>query len=35
MSDSDLKAVIDAAWEDRDGIGPETGGALREAVETA
>jgi 2,3,4,5-tetrahydropyridine-2-carboxylate N-succinyltransferase len=32
---SGLKATIEAAWEGRDGIGAETVGAVREAVETA
>ena len=31
MSD-DLRAAIDAAWEDRAGAGPDTRGAVREAV---
>jgi len=35
MTTASLKAVIDAAWEDRDAIGAETGGEVREAVETA
>jgi len=30
-----LKGVIDAAWEDRDGLGPATGGEVRDAVEQA
>lgn len=34
MSDS-LQQTIDAAWEDRNSIGPGTGGAVREAVEQA
>jgi 2,3,4,5-tetrahydropyridine-2-carboxylate N-succinyltransferase len=29
----DLQATIDAAWEQRNHIGPETGGQVREAVE--
>lgn len=29
------QATIDAAWEDRATVGPETGGAVRDAVETA
>lgn len=32
---SDLAAAIDAAWENRTGIGAETTGAVRDAVETA
>ncbi|MEM1049215.1 MAG: 2,3,4,5-tetrahydropyridine-2,6-dicarboxylate N-succinyltransferase [Pseudomonadota bacterium] len=32
---SALEATIDAAFEDRDTIGPETTGAVRDAVETA
>ena len=32
---TDLESTIDAAWEGRDGIGPATRGAVREAVETA
>jgi 2,3,4,5-tetrahydropyridine-2,6-dicarboxylate N-succinyltransferase len=31
----DLQATIDAAWEQRHHIGPETGGQVREAVEAA
>ena len=34
MSD-DLAKTVDAAWEGRDGIGPQTRGAWREAVEAA
>ncbi len=30
---ADLKETIDAAWETRDAIGPDTRGAVREAVE--
>ncbi|MFQ5467161.1 MAG: 2,3,4,5-tetrahydropyridine-2,6-dicarboxylate N-succinyltransferase [Kiloniellaceae bacterium] len=30
-----LRTIIDAAWEARDGISPETGGEVREAVEAA
>ena len=29
---ADLAATIDAAWETRDGLGPQTRGAQREAV---
>ena len=32
---ADLAATIDAAWETRDGLGPQTRGAQREAVEEA
>lgn len=32
---TDLQATIDAAWEDRAGIGPATRGAVREAVDAA
>ncbi len=32
---SDLETVIDQAWEQRDGIGASTTGAVREAVEAA
>jgi 2,3,4,5-tetrahydropyridine-2-carboxylate N-succinyltransferase len=35
MSSQDLESVIDAAWEDRESIGPGTAGAVREAVEEA
>jgi 2,3,4,5-tetrahydropyridine-2-carboxylate N-succinyltransferase len=35
MTDADLAATVDAAWEGRDGISPATSGAWREAVETA
>lgn len=35
MSQTDLTATIEAAWEDRASIGPGTGGAVREAVEAA
>ena len=34
MSDS-LSQVIDAAWEDRDGVGPDTKGEIRQAVDKA
>ncbi len=33
MSQQDLETAIDAAWEDRDRIGPGTGGGAREAIE--
>jgi 2,3,4,5-tetrahydropyridine-2-carboxylate N-succinyltransferase len=32
---SDLKATIEAAWEARDGVSPQTQGAVREAVDAA
>jgi 2,3,4,5-tetrahydropyridine-2-carboxylate N-succinyltransferase len=32
---ADLERVIDAAWEDRDAIGPGTGSEVRDAVEAA
>jgi 2,3,4,5-tetrahydropyridine-2,6-dicarboxylate N-succinyltransferase len=32
---ADLAATIDAAWESRDGIGPATKGAVRDAVDAA
>jgi 2,3,4,5-tetrahydropyridine-2-carboxylate N-succinyltransferase len=35
MTPADLQPVIDTAWEERDGISPATGGAVREAVEEA
>ena len=35
MTDADLAAAIDAAWEARDGVSPSTRGAWREAVEAA
>jgi 2,3,4,5-tetrahydropyridine-2,6-dicarboxylate N-succinyltransferase len=35
MTDADLAATVDAAWEARDGISPETKGAWRDAVEAA
>ena len=35
MTDSQLETVIDQAWEDRDSIGLDTQGAVREAVEAA
>ena len=34
MSDS-LQQTIDAAWEDRNTIGPDTKGEIRQAVDTA
>jgi len=35
MTDTDLAATIDAAWEARDTISPATKGAWREAVDAA
>src|SRR5262250_3973960 len=35
MTDADLAATIDAAWEARETLGPATRGAWREAVEEA
>jgi len=35
MTDADLAATIDAAWEARDALGPQSRGAQREAVEEA
>ncbi len=35
MSESQLEAVIEQAWEDRETLGPETRGEVREAVDTA
>lgn len=35
MTTSDLQAAVEAAWDDRDAIGPDTTGAAREAVENA
>ena len=35
MTDADLAATVDAAWEGRDGISPATKGAWRDAVEMA
>ena len=35
MQDATLAAIIDAAWEKRDGIGPATGGEVRRAIESA
>jgi 2,3,4,5-tetrahydropyridine-2,6-dicarboxylate N-succinyltransferase len=35
MDTSTLQAIIEAAWNKRDGIGPATGGEVRAAVETA
>ncbi|HEX5999452.1 MAG TPA: 2,3,4,5-tetrahydropyridine-2,6-dicarboxylate N-succinyltransferase [Hyphomicrobiaceae bacterium] len=35
MSNEALQAIIEAAWDKRDGIGPGTGGEVREAVEAA
>ena len=35
MTAETLQSAIEAAWEEREGIGPETGGEIREAVEAA
>jgi len=35
MQDATLEAIIDSAWERRDGISPATGGEVRAAVESA
>ena len=35
MSLADLASIIDAAWEDRDTVGPATTGAVRDAVDAA
>ena len=35
MSDGTIEAAIDRAWEDRAGIGPDTKGEAREAIEAA
>ena len=35
MSDGTMQAAIDRAWEDRAGIGPDTKGEAREAIEAA
>ena len=35
MSTAHLQSTIDAAWEDRESIGPDTGGAIRDAVDSA
>src|SRR5271163_3865893 len=35
MTDADLAAAVDAAWEARDGVSPSTKGAYRDAVEAA
>ena len=35
MSHSELEAAIESAWESRETVSPETGGAVREAIETA
>ena len=32
---SDMQAVIERAWEDRDSIGPDSAGAVRDAVASA
>jgi 2,3,4,5-tetrahydropyridine-2-carboxylate N-succinyltransferase len=34
-STADLARLVDAAWEDRGSVGPQTSGAVREAVEDA
>ena len=31
---ADLQKVVEAAWEDRVAVGPETRGEIRQAVET-
>ncbi len=35
MATNDLQAAVEAAWEDRDAIGPDTAGVARDAVENA
>ena len=35
MSNQDLETAIEAAWDDRDNVTSSTGGAVRDAVETA
>src|SRR3984893_4263078 len=35
MTDADLAATVDAAWEDRESLGASTRGAARDAVEAA
>ncbi len=35
MDHAELQSTIDAAWEERDGVGYDTAGAVREAVEAA
>ncbi len=35
MSDQNLKSIIDAAWDARDGVNTETTGEIRDAVEAA
>ena len=35
MNLADLAAAVDAAWEDRESVGPATAGAVRDAVDTA
>lgn len=35
MPHTEIEATINAAWEARDTVGPETGGAVRAAIETA
>ena len=34
MSDK-LQALVEQAWDERDGIGPDTKGELRQAVDSA
>ena len=31
----DLEQIIDSAWEERDSIGPQTTGEVRQAVDSA
>ena len=33
MSSTDLEQAIDQAWEDRDGITPDTKGETRDAID--
>ena len=35
MSIADLQRTVEAAWDDRDRIGPATRGAAREAIDSA
>ncbi|MDX1575375.1 MAG: 2,3,4,5-tetrahydropyridine-2,6-dicarboxylate N-succinyltransferase, partial [Kiloniellales bacterium] len=35
MTAETLQSAIEAAWDEREGIGPKTGGEIREAVEAA
>ena len=35
MSNADLETAIEAAWDDRENVNAGTGGAVRDAVETA